>query len=259
MNVQINTFLQILKKDILQSTRDYFSKLFDMGLVFTTNALVFAYFVPMMGSSSSYGPFIVVGAICTFPLFSAIGRAAEMIMDLQADRTITHTLILPIKPSLVFFEIVTNWTLNSIMLSLPLFVFAKIILVNKFLFSQIHFFQLIMMMLAAHFFFAFLSLFLSSIIKGMKNMGSIYFRYINPMFMFGCYFFSWEGSFKLSKVIGYLVLINPMTYVLEGTRAAIMGQSGYINVWICFFMLCFFNALLFGFTVRNLKKRTDCV
>jgi hypothetical protein len=46
---------------------------------------------------------------------------------------------------------------------------------------------------------------------------------------------------------------------MEGTRATMMGQAGYLNIWFCAGMLVVFTGLAFAHTISGLKKRLDFV
>lgn len=250
---------QLMRKDLLQFLRIYPGKFFDTCFLFFTNAIVFAYFLPQSGLADTYGPFIVIGAIASFGLFEIIGQIAELIVDLEGDRTINFTLSMPIPPWLVFLQLVFKWALTTLLLCTPLFFVGKLLLWNRFSFSQINYVQLILIYPTLCLFFGFFSLWLTSIIQRVLNLSSLFLRFINPLFMFGCYFYSWESVFSLSPIIGYVSLINPMIYVMEGVRAATLGQEGYLPFWLSFFVLWGFNLALGGFAIVRLKKRLDCV
>lgn len=59
-------------------------------------------------------------------------------------------------------------------------------------------------------------------------------------------------------MIGYITLLNPLTYIMEGNRSAALGPSEYIPFWISF-ALWLFILLCAGDGIRRLKKRLDCV
>lgn len=251
--------LQLLRKDLLQFRRKYPGKFFDTCFIFFTNVVVFGYFMPAFGGPANYGPFILIGAIASFGLFDIIGQVGELILDIEGDRKITFTLSMPIPSWVVFIQLVLKWAITTFILFIPLFFIGKLLLWNQFYLSQINLFQLILIYPSVCFFFGFFSLWLTSVIQKMDSLSSLFCRFLNPIFMFGGYFFSWQASFDLSPIVGYALLANPMIYATEGMRAATLGQTGYLPFWTCFFALWGFNLLLGAHAIFRLKRRLDCV
>ena len=94
--------------------------------------------------------------------------------------------------------------------------------------------------------------------KKMTSLSHIAIRIINPMFMFG-YLYSWQSVYAMSPLGGYLSLLNPLLYVMEGMRQGVLGQQGYLP-----FLdeLCGADRVYVVFAVHaivRLKKRLDCV
>jgi len=250
---------QLMRKDLLQIFRCYPAKFFDTCFLFFTNVVVFSYFMPAFGVSSDLGPFIVVGAIASFGLFDIVGQVGELIVDIQGDRAIYHRLAMPIPYWLVFFQLVLKWGLSTILLCTPLIFVGKLLVWDRFFLSDIHFFKLLLIYPTAALFFGFFSLWLTSIIEKATSLSSLFLRFINPLFMFGGYFFTWKSTLAISPILGYTLLANPMIYVMEGMRSAILGPEGYLPFWTSFFVLWGFNFLLAAISISRLKRRLDCV
>jgi len=77
--------------------------------------------------------------------------------------------------------------------------------------------------------------------------------------MFGGYMYSWYAVYHVSPLIGYAHLINPVLYVMEGMRAAVLGQEGYLPFWFSFTALFAFTVVIAWDALRRLRKRLDCV
>jgi len=252
-------FWQLMRKDLKQFRRNYPGRFFDTCFLFFTNLVVFGYFLPELGVSSSYGPFILIGAIASFGLFDIIAQVGELIFDIEGDRKITFTLSMPVPYWVVFTQLAIKWAVSTLLLCLPLFLVGKLILWKNFDLSQIDIFRLFVIFPTGCLFFGFFSLWLTGILKKIQNLSSLFLRVINPLFMFGGYFFSWQSSFEFSPYIGYLILINPMIYIMEGMRAASLGQEGYLPFWSCFFALWGFILIFGTHAIFSLKRRLDCV
>lgn len=250
---------QLMRKDLLQFRRKYPGKFFDTCFLFFTNITVFAYFMPVLGLSENYGSFILIGAIASFGLFDIIGQVAEMIVDIEGNRTITFTLSMPIPSWAVFLQLVLKWALTTFLLCAPLFLVGKLLLWHRFDMTQINLIQVLFMFPTVCLFFGFFSLWLTGVIQKIDSLSSLFLRVVNPLFMFGGYFFTWESSFELSPILGYILLANPMIYVMEGMRAAALGQMGYLPFWTSFFVLWGFNLILGTHAIFRLRKRLDCI
>lgn len=254
-----NIFLQLMRKDLAQFRRVYPGKLFDTAFLFFTNIIVFAYFMPKIGLPTTYGSFILIGAIASFGLFDTVGQVGEVIFDIEGDQTIAFTLSLPVPAFVVFTQLAMKWALNNILLCTPLFLVGKLILWDGFLLSNINVWQLLLIFPTTCLFFGVFSLWLIGVIKKIQSISSLFLRFINPIFMFGGYFFTWQASYELSPYIAYAICIDPMIYAMEGMRAACLGQQGYLPFWTCFFALWGFIIVLGTHAIFRLRKRLDCV
>jgi ABC-type polysaccharide/polyol phosphate export permease len=54
-------------------------------------------------------------------------------------------------------------------------------------------------------------------------------------------------------------LINPMIYITEAVRCALLGQEGYLNFWLCILVILLFAALSFYFGIKSLRKKLDFI
>ncbi len=252
-------FIQLMRKDLRQHRRVFLTKFFDTCFLLFTNVVIFGYFMPKLGVSANYGPFILIGAIASFGLFDIIAQVGELIFDIEGDKTITFSLCMPVPYWVVFGQLAIKWAFNNLLLCAPLFLLGKLILWESFDLLKINLLQLIILFPTVCLFFGFFSLWLTGVIKNLQSISSLFLRFINPLFMFGAYFFTWQASFELSPIIGYCILINPMVYVMEGMRAACLGQEGYLPYWYCLFALWGFILVFGSHAILSLRKRLDCV
>jgi len=59
--------------------------------------------------------------------------------------------------------------------------------------------------------------------------------------------------------IGYLALIDPFSYVMEISRAAILGTHEYLPFWASFAALWGFTLVLGYIAIKRLKTILDCL
>lgn len=255
----MNIFLQLLKRDLTIFKRDYWNKFLDMVIVFANNVLIFGYFMQGEGLSVQYGPFLLIAAIGSFGLIEIVGKVGLFLSDLEGERAISQLLIMPIRSELVFIYMGVFWAISSALLAVLLFPVGKILLWSRFDLLAISYGRLIVLFLTSSLFFGAFALWLSSIVPGISGLNTLWLRYIVPLWMFGTYFFSWHDAYQVNPLIAYVLLINPIVYVMEGMRAAALGQEGYLPYWVSLLALWGFIFACTLHAIKRLKKILDCI
>ena len=256
----IQVYRSLLARDLMIYKRRFLSKLIDTFIMLFTNMMVFAYFMPKMGMSKSYGSFLLIGSIAIYGFYDVVGKVAELIGDIEGDRRIYYTMTLPLSSTMVFLYIGLYWAINSFLVALIMFPMGKLLLLDRFDLSLINFPKLVLIFITSHVFFGYFALWLASMIKGgLDTISMIWIRVVMPIFMFGGYFYDWKAAFALSPIIAYISLINPMIYVIEGMRAASLGQEGYLPFWNCLLAVWGFILFCSIHGIYRLKKKLDCV
>jgi len=145
------------------------------------------------------------------------------------------------------------------LLSVLLFPFGKLLLLKRFDLAAISYIRLIPIYISANLFYGFFAIWLCGILRGISNISTVFMRFINPLWMFGAYFYSWYSVYNFSHAIAYISLINPIVYIMEGMRAAALGQEGYLPYWICMLVIWGFILATATHGIFRLKKRLDCI
>lgn len=252
-------FFQLLRKDLTVFRRSFWKKFVDTSILFITNVLAFGYFLQQEGAHQGYAAFFVVGAIASFGFVEIVGKVGIQLADMGGDRTIFHTLVMPIHSKMVFYYMGMSWAMTSILMSILLFPLGKLLVFTEWNLAGISWWRLIVMFITANLFFGYFALWLTGILKNMTDLNQLWLRYIAPMWMFGGYVYSWQSAYDLSPVVGYISLINPMIYVMEGMRSAALGQTGYLPFWTSMLMLWVFIIACSFHANRRLKKKLDCI
>lgn len=249
----------LICRDLRVFKGEFWGKLINTSLLLFTTIVIFSYFLPSYGLESNYGSFLLVGVIAGFGFFEVMGKVSVMMADMEGDKTILYLLSLPLPSWMVFTYFAVSWSILSSMLSLIMFPIGKILLFREFSFSKFNFFELPLIFIMSNLFFGFFALWLSAVLKKMSSLTHLFIRVINPMYSFGGWWYSYYAISKLYPALGVLHLINPLLYVMEGMRAATLGQQGYLPFWISFSALSAFT-LFFAFdAIRRLQRRLDCV
>lgn len=255
----LSVLIQLLRRDLVSIRRKFLGNLLDSASVLFCLLIVFGYLMSSYGLGSDYGPFLLVSAIASFGFLGTISKVFNLITDIEGDRTISYTLTLPLPSWLVFAYVGFVWAVDSLLTSIFLFPLGKIILFNQFDLSKISYLKLIPIYITMNLFYGFFSLWLTSILKKMGDVGHLWIRVINPLIMFGAYYYSWDAIYQISPTLARIHLINPLVYVMEGMRSAVIGSSHFIPFWISFTMLWAFTIAFAWHGVSRLQKRLDCV
>ncbi len=255
----LTTVYYLIRRDLRIFKEEFWGKLIDTSLLLFTTVVIFGYFLPAYGLKTDYGPFLLIGVIAGFGFFEVIGKVGLMIADLEGDRTILYTLTLPIPSWLVFVYIAVSWAILSSIMSILMFPLGKLLLFSKFDLAKINLFKLPLIFIISNLFFGFFALWLVAILKKMSNLSHLFVRIINPMYSFGGWWYSWAAIYAISPILGYLHLVNPLLYVMEGMRAATLGQEGYLPFWYSLAGLTLFTIGFAWDAIRRLQKRLDCV
>jgi ABC-2 type transport system permease protein len=254
-----STVLSLLARDLRIFKEGFFNKFIDICIQLITMVVVFGYFLPSNGLSSDFGPFVLIGVIASFGFFDVVGKVMQMVVDMEGDKTILYTLSLPISQWLVFFYIGLSWAISSSIICALLFPLGKLLFWSSLDLSKVHIARFLLAFVLSNIFFGFFALWLSSMCRKMTSLQHIFVRVINPLYMFGGSFSTWQSAYALAPIIGYLTLLNPIVYVMEGMRAAVLGQEGYLPFWLSCGALVLFTTFFAWHAISRLKKRLDCI
>ena len=258
MTSSIKCFFQLVRRELYLFFKNFPNRLIDISVVLFAWVVVFGYLMANSGLKSSYGAFILVGSIASFGLFETIHRSTFLAQDVT-DKKITSYLILPIPSSYVFVSIAVSWAICTAVLTLCLFPLGKLILLDKFDLSHISLIKFGLIFIVSNLFYGFFAMWISSMVTNLRNISWLWCRVIHPLYMFCGFFYTWQSAYELAHWVGYLHLLNPLLYILEGTKASILGQSGYLPYWICFCALWIFTGFFAFDGIRRFKKRVDYV
>jgi ABC-2 type transport system permease protein len=254
----IKCCLALIKKEMILFFKEFKSRFIDIAIILVTNVVVFSYFITKSGINNSFGSSIFVGAIASFGLFESIWRATLLAQDAM-DRKMTNFFVLPIPVSYVFISIAVSWAICSGILVICLVPLGKVLLWSRIDFSHASIWRFIVIFITGNIFYGFFSLWIASLVTNLRNTSWIWARLINPLFMFCGYYYSWRSVNDFSPLAGYVHFLNPLLYVLEGTKAAVLGQGQFLPFRSCFFVLCIFILICAYDGIKRFKKRLDCV
>lgn len=249
----------LILADLLCFKQTFFDKVIDVSIWVVLTMVVTSYIMPYFGLSRDFGVFQLAGIIAAIGLFELYANVVELVSDFEGNKTINYSLTLPIPSWLAILSKSAYYFIIYVFLSLLMVPIGKLTLWHQFDLTQINYFKFFLSVIMQNMFYACFVIWVSSIVANMAHMGSVWARCIFPMWFMGGFQFSWIALHKAMPHAAYINLLNPMIYITEAGRVAIIGQTGYINFWLCLLAIAFFSLLSFALGIRNLKKRLDFV
>lgn len=260
MNYQLyfSVFKQLIYADLTIFRKQYLTKCIDIGIWVILNAIVFGYIMPAFGLTN-FGVFQFGGLLAAVGIFEAYSNIVELISDFEGDRIINYSLTLPIPSWLAIISKAAYFSIIYFILAITMLPIGKLCLWNQLNIFEVNYVKLLLVLVTQSIFYGCFALWVSSLIKNMSHLGTVWARIIFPMWFMGGFQFSWQAMYSVMPVIASVNLLNPMIYITEAARAAIMGQGGLIYFWYTLPAILLFSALALAAGIHNLKKRLDFV
>ena len=258
-SLSFKTFKELLKTDLYILKGTIVDQVINLMIWTCANLLVMGYLMPAFGLSAGYGPFILAGLCASAGLFGVFPSVAGMVSDFEGDQIITYYLTLPLPSWMVFLRLIFYYTLNFAMLGILVLPIGQLIIWKQFNLLNISFHKFAIIFIIIHLFYGAFTLWIASRVPNMTKIGNVWMRFVYPIWFMGGFQFSWSVLASKWPYLAYMNFLNPITYMMEGMRAAVLGQEGYLNFWLCAGMLALFTLLAAWRGITLLKKRLDFV
>lgn len=250
---------ELVRADLLIFKQTFWDKFIDVTIWITLSLVVTGYILPYFGLAADFGVFQLGGMIAAAGLFELYGNVVDLVSDFQGDRIINYGLTLPIPSWMAIVSKAFYYFIVYVIISTLMVPIGKLCLWHQFDLTQVSYFKLALAIIFQSMFYACFVLFPSSIVKNMTQIGIVWARFIFPMWFMGGFQFSWVALHKMLPSVAYVILFNPMMYITEAVRIALLGQEGYINFWLCLLAITCFSALFLFLSLQDLKKKLDYV
>lgn len=250
---------ELVRTDLRIFRKVAVGKWIDMFIWISTITMVFAYIMPAFGLTRTYGVFMIASMCSTAGLFQTFAYVAELVADIEGDKIVSYHFTLPFNSWMVFLQQIICSTIKFMALGALVLPAGKLMLWNSFSLAQISYSKYLIIFTLSNIFYAILGLWTACFVQRLLRMDSVWMRMIYPLWFLGCFQFSWLSLHKVAPILAYVDLLNPITYISEGTRAAVIGQQGSINFWICVVVLICFIGVGSFHSIARMKKRLDFV
>lgn len=255
-----NVCKNLITIDLIIFKQMFLDKFIDLSIWVVLTTLVTAYIMPYFGLAVDFGVFQLGGIIAAAGLFEmGNSNVVDLVSDFEGDRVISFDLTLAIPSWLALASKTAYYFIIYTLLALLMLPIGKVCLWNQFELTSVNYPKLILAIFAINLFYASFALWIASRVPNMAKMGQVWMRFIFPMWFLGGFQFSWMASYKTIPSFALANLINPMIYITEAVRVALLGQEGFINFWLCLLAIVFFAAVSFYFGITSLKKRLDFI
>lgn len=257
----LKTFWALFYKEVVAFKSDYWRVTINSLFWTSVVLLPIMLFMPALGLPADYSRFMLAVFPLSWGVFDILANSTSLIGDILGDKTIEHELILPLPQWAVFVKIAcanAYRSFSTALLMLP--TGALVIYLGKGLvLSHLHIPKFFFILLVANFFYGFLGLFAASFMHKVSDVRNVWIRVMFPMWWMAGFNNNWAVSYKIAPIFSQILLANPMLYVMEGARAAVLGQEGFINYWVCVMVLLGSGAVLGFIGIKRFQKRLDCL
>lgn len=202
---------------------------------------------------------LLTGVIIWIMLGLAMSINAFFLIDLENNKFIQYQALL-LNPRILILEKIIFSSIISFVFISPFFIISKLILREEFNTLALSVPKLLIIFLLGSICCSCYAILSMCILKGTYQLGSFWRRFNYPLILFGAEWVPWIQIFNFSKILGYLILINPFLYIGEGVRGAVIGIDGknlYIPFFYCIIFLMIISTIFIYATFYLFKKRID--
>jgi hypothetical protein len=250
---------ELIRCDVTVFTQMIVDKIIDLAVWASISIFVNAYVMPYFGVQEGFGLFQFGGILAAVGIFELYTTVMDLVLDFEGDRIIDYRLTLPIPSWLALASKVIYYALTYFILAVCMIPVGKICLWHRFDLMQVNYLKLLLALIFQSLLCACFSLFIASWIENVNRLGTVWSRFIFPMWFMGGFAFSWGALYSVWPTLAWIDLVNPMIYVTESTRVAILGQEEFMNFWLCLLAITFFCAVCFAVGMHKIKRRLDYV
>ena len=253
------TFAALAYRDFKFIMSELHTRIIDGMVIAVMQILVIAYFLPILGMPADLiGP-LFIGMLTQIVFSAGFNISFKYANDLNFNKFINYQMALPLPKLWLFAQIVLSFMIELMMVTLPIIAFGSIALSSSLPINPASWILVVVMYLLNLLLYTLLFLHIAFSSSYIWFLDNVWARRLTPLFFFGCGYYTWKKLLNFNAGLAYLFLLNPITYVHEGLRAALFGQEHYLPLWICMIAVMLICVGLAYLLSRAIKKRLDPV
>lgn len=259
LSIQMKTFWWLVWRDIRILFTNIISTIFDSLILPISFILINGYVMPALGTPESYGSFMVLGWFIIMSLNTQSTAAGDLVTDMSTNKAIYYELTLPLPYWLTYVKYGIVYAVKSMIANMGVIPLGILLLFKRFNLAGLCVYKALLFFVVMNIFLASISLISAVSSKTSDSYWRFWLRWGWQLLNWGGLCASWFTMHKIFPRLALIDLLNPFVYIFDGMRSAILGQSGYLNFWLCLGVTLLVS-LAFGYIgVRIFKKRMDCV
>lgn len=199
------------------------------------------------------------GVISSIGLWISYDEIFAFITDIENKKRLFYDLSIPL-PSIYFFLAkIIFYIIRFSIFTIIMMIVLKLIFYNVISFHSISISKFIIISVVTNLFYGSWIIFISSVIKKSRNLSNLFGRIQFPLWFMGGFQFSWITLYNANKILGIVDLLNPILYINEGFKDAILDISGITSFHFLVIIIFLFSLLLFFVGFKRLQKQLDFI
>lgn len=235
------------------------SRLIDGFFLVGSQVLGFGYLLPLAGMPAHFVAPIFLGTVTRIFFFLGFGFAIRRIMDLKYQRVIDYHMTFPLSRTWLIAQYIVAFMMEAVVTSLPLIFFGILFLSSYFHFASMSIAAFVLVYIETLIFYGIFFTYISFACPYQWFLDNVWARRFTPLILLGCTLFSWKATYAFSPFFGTLFLLNPLTYLNEAMRGALLGSQDFLPLWLCVSVIALFCILFYMLLMRAIQKNLDPV
>ena len=255
----IHVFLQFLWRDIYVNVKKLKPQFINYALLFPALfGISFAYLQGnvFFGPGNAHLSTIFFAGTCIAPIIIlAFQFTFDLLFDLEGNRAIDYQITI-LNPRLILLERVLFASFFVFFVSIPYFPMAKLMLGATIDTSNTSWLSLFFILYLGALCCSAYHQFAACVLR--QNQITMFWVRVNHILIaFGGLWIPLHVMHTYSPVLGYLARLNPIIYLSEGIKQAIVGGKEFLPLAHCAIALCVFSVIFIVLSWHFFKKRVD--
>jgi ABC-2 type transport system permease protein len=248
------TFFSILGRDLFVTGRELPTFLAQVILQPLFMVFVFGKVLTQLGfARPGFAELLLPGIIAlTVAVTGLQGTALPLVIDFSFTKEIEDRLLAPLPVSFVALEKILFGTLRALIAGAIMFPIGRLVL-GALPFDASRVWLLIAFLLLGAVMGSGLGMTLGTLVQP-SQISIVFALVLTPLLFTGCTQYPWPSLSSL-RWFQVLTLVNPLTYMSEGVRAAMVPQVPHMHAWIAVIVLFFATVGLVAAGVAGFMRR----